>query len=137
MTSEPDEVCFDAALFLDHGLAVVDCAKKGGKAFSYYTNYWYVVDLTTHTIKKKIKNDIFIGFTSITRRKLLKFSHPDAGGFTYLLRSYFADGVDPEHSDNTYMELFMVPIEDPTEIEPLGIFDRTFMGLKALRIMDA
>lgn len=31
----------------------------------------------------------------------------------------------------------MVPIEDPTEIEPLGIFDRTFMGLKALRIMDA
>ena len=88
-------------------------------------------------MKKKIQNDIFIDFTSITRRKLLKFSHPDAGGFTYLLRSYFSDGVDAEHSDNTYMEFFIVPVEDPTEIEPIRIIDRTFLNVNALRIMDA
>ena len=80
---------------------------------------------------------MYISYTSITRRKLLKFSHPEAGGFTYLLRSYFSDGVDDEHSDNTYMELFMVPVEDATQIQPLGVVDRTTLNLKALRIMDA
>lgn len=67
----------------------------------------------------------------------MKFSHPEAGGFTYMLRSHFADGVDQAHSDNTYMEIFIVPVEDPTEIEPLRVIDRTFLNLKALRIMDA
>ena len=109
-------VCFDAALFLEHGLAIVDCAKTGGKVFSSYTNYFYIVDLTDHTIKKKIQNEIFASFSEITRRKLLKFHHVEAGGFTYLLRSYFSDGVDAEHSDNTYMEIFLVPVEDPSAI---------------------
>lgn len=67
----------------------------------------------------------------------MKFSHPEAGGFNYLLRSYFSDGVDEAHADNTYMEIFIVPIEDPTEIEPLRVIDRTFLNLNALRIMDA
>ena len=62
ITSEKDVECFDAALFLEHGLAVVDCAKKGERTFSTYTNYWYIADLTDHSIKKKIKNDLFIGF---------------------------------------------------------------------------
>lgn len=135
--TESDEVCFDAALFMDHGLAIVDCAKKGGKIFSTYTNNWYIMDLTTHTLKKKVQNDIYIDFQTITRRKLMKFSHPEAGGFTYMLRSYFSDGVDKDHSDNTYMELFMVPVEDPTDIQPLSILDRSILNLKALRIMDA
>ena len=137
VTSDPDVTCFDAALFLEHGLAVVDCTKKGEKVFSSYANYWYILDLTDHTIKKIIKNDIYIGFSKITKRKLLKFSHPEAGGFTYLLRSYLSDGVDAENSDNTYMEIFLVPVEDPTEIEPLSVIDRTFLNLNSLRIMDA
>lgn len=29
VTTDSSVSCFDAALFLDHGLAVVDCAKKG------------------------------------------------------------------------------------------------------------
>jgi hypothetical protein len=67
----------------------------------------------------------------------MKFSHPEAGGFTYLLRSYFSDGVDKSHSDNTYMEIFLVPVEDPTTIEPLRVIDRTFLNINTLRIMDA
>lgn len=136
ISKDPDVNCFDAALFLEHGMAVVDCTKKGGKVFSTYTNYWYIADLTNHSIKKIIKNDLYIGFTSISKRQLLKFSHPEAGGFTYMLRTYFSDGVDKEHSDNTYMEIFIVPVEDPTEIEPLRVIDRTFLNLNVLRIMD-
>lgn len=137
VTTDKDVICFDAALFLDHGLAIVDCAKKTGSLFNPYRNYFYIIDLTTHTLKKVIENDLFVSFKSITKRKMMKFSHPEAGGFTYLLRSYFSDGVDAEHSDNTYMEIFIVPVEDPTEIEPLRVIDRTFLNLKALRIMDA
>lgn len=29
ITSDKNVECFDAAMFLDHGLAVVDCIKKG------------------------------------------------------------------------------------------------------------
>jgi hypothetical protein len=137
VTTDKDVVCFDAALFLDHGLAVVDCAKKTGSLFNAYRNYFYIIDLTSHTIKKTLENDLFVSYKSITKRKLMKFSHPEAGGFTYLLRTYLSDGVDADHSDNTYMEIFIVPVEDPTEIEPLRIIDRTFLNLKALRIMDA
>lgn len=52
----------------------------------------------------------------MTKRKLVKFDHPEAGGFTYMLRVYFYDGVDEANSDNTYMEIFSVPVEDPTQL---------------------
>jgi hypothetical protein len=94
VTTDKDVSCFDAALFLDHGLVIVDCAKKTGSLFNAYRNYWYVIDLTSHTLKKVIENDLFVSFKSITKRKLMKFSHPEAGGFTYLLRSHLSDGVD-------------------------------------------
>lgn len=116
VTTDKDVTCFDAALFMDHGLAVVDCAKKSGGIFSTYRNYFYIIDLTNHSVKKMVENDLYVNYKTITKRKMMKFSHPEAGGFTYLLRSYFSDGVDADHSDNTYMEIFIVPIEDPTEI---------------------
>lgn len=136
ISKDPALSCFDAVLFMEDGLAVVDCTLKGGKVFSTYTNYWYIVDLTNHSIKKTLKNDLYVGYTEITKRQLVRFSHPEAGGFTYMLRTYLSDGVDKEHSDNTYMEVFIVPREDPTEIEPLRVIDRTFLNLNVLRIMD-
>ena len=46
VSSDKNVICFDAALFLDHGLAVVDCVKTGQSFFSKYTNYWFIIDLT-------------------------------------------------------------------------------------------
>jgi hypothetical protein len=76
VTTDKDVVCFDAALFLDHGLAVVDCAKKSGSIISSYRNYFYIIDLTNHSLKKLVENDLYVSFREITRRKLMKFSHP-------------------------------------------------------------
>lgn len=76
VTTDKDVACFDAALFLDHGLAVVDCAKPSGRLFSTYRNYFYIIDLTTHTVKKIVENDLFVSFSKITKRKMMKFSHP-------------------------------------------------------------
>lgn len=44
---------------------------------------------------------MFVSFSDVTKRKLIKFRHPKTG-YTYLLRTYFADGVGSE-SDNTYI----------------------------------
>lgn len=110
VTTEKDVSCFDAALFLDHGLAIVDCARKTDSLFNAYRNYFYIIDLTTHALKKVVENDLFVSFKSITKRRMMKFSHPEAGGFTYLLRTHLSDGVDAAHSDNTYMEIFIVPV---------------------------
>lgn len=41
-------------MFLDHGLGIVDCVKKGDKIFSTYQNIFYIVDFTDHSIKKMI-----------------------------------------------------------------------------------
>lgn len=54
VTVDKDVACFDAALFLDHGLAVIDCAKKSGGLFNSYRNYFYIIDLTSHTLKKLV-----------------------------------------------------------------------------------
>lgn len=76
VTTDKDVACFDAALFLDHGLAVVDCAKKSGGLFNSYRNYFYIIDLTSHTLKKLVENDAYVNYNTITRRRLMKFSHP-------------------------------------------------------------
>ncbi len=76
VTTDKDVVCFDAALFLDQGLAIVDCAKKGTSIFTTYKNYFYFIDLTNHSVKKIIQNDLYVGFKSITKRKMMKFTHP-------------------------------------------------------------
>ena len=76
VTTDKDIVCFDAALFLDQGMAIVDCARKGGSLFSTYKNLFYFIDLTNHSVKKIIENDLYVGFRSITKRKMMKFTHP-------------------------------------------------------------
>lgn len=54
VTSDKNVVCFDAALFMDHGLAIVDCAVTGTSVFSSYKNVFYVIDLTDHSLKKVV-----------------------------------------------------------------------------------
>jgi hypothetical protein len=93
ITTEDNVVCFDAALFLEHGLAYVDCAKTSGTVFSTYSNVFYIVDLTDHSIKQ-LPNDMYISFSKITKRTLQRFSHPLAGGYEYMTRTYYYDAVD-------------------------------------------
>lgn len=65
-------------------------------------NYWIYIDLATHNITKYVKNPTYVKFTEITKRKTMKFRDIHTG-YTYLLRSYPADGVNAEQRHNTYM----------------------------------
>lgn len=88
-------------MLLDYGLAIVDCAKKQ-KESVLYDNYFVYIDLTTHNVTKTVKNPVYVKYSSITKRKLMKYKDAETG-YEYLLRVYPADGVNQEQRGNTYM----------------------------------
>jgi uncharacterized protein YqkB len=77
---------------------------------------------------------MYVKFKEITRRKLMKFQDAETGR-EYLLRVYFADGVNAEQRGNTYMEIFSV--RDPFDLQIMKVIDRSELHLPMLSIMDA
>ena len=72
ISAEKNVRCFSAALFMEYGLAIVDCLhEKSG--FSPFENHFYYVDLTTHTVTHTVPNDMYVSFREIKARKILKF----------------------------------------------------------------
>lgn len=65
-------------------------------------NYFYYIDLTSHTVTKQVKNPMYVKYTQITKRKIMKY-RDIATGYEYVLRVYPADGVNIEQRGNTYM----------------------------------
>jgi hypothetical protein len=86
-----DTRCFDAAVFLDHGVAVVDCVVSNSSelGFGSLQNKFIYIDLTKRQVSKSVNNEMYVSFTN-----------------WYMLRSYLAGGVDANNVGNTYMELF-------------------------------
>lgn len=76
---------------------------------------------------------MFVKFTDITQRKTLRFKDPHTG-YVYLLRAYEAPGVDRDHWENTYMEVFSA--KDPTDLQLLRVVDRTYIHAKTLSLFD-
>lgn len=58
--------CFGAALFYDHGLAIVDCTHTNEQGI--ISNYFYYLDLTNHTVTKKVENPLYLPYTQINKR---------------------------------------------------------------------
>jgi hypothetical protein len=69
---------------------------------------------------------MYADFTDIRRRSFKRYSDP-MSGYSYLIRTYYADGVDREHSTNTYIEFFSAV--DINDLQILSIVDRTYLGL--------
>jgi hypothetical protein len=59
--------------------------------------------------------------------------HNPISGYNYLIRAHLAEGVDPQHQNNTYIELIKIEEQD---IQVVALLDRSFMGMSTLRIMD-
>ncbi len=50
VTTDKNVKCFDAALFLDHGIAIVDCLRVNVNNLDEpFTNLFFYLDLTNHT----------------------------------------------------------------------------------------
>jgi len=77
VTTDKNVKCFDAALFLDHGLAIVDCLRVNvNNDDQPFTNIFFYLDLTGHTVAKVIQNEVYADFRTVTKRKLAKFTNP-------------------------------------------------------------
>jgi len=76
---------------------------------------------------------MYVPFQQVTRRRMLTYIDPESG-YHYLLRSYFADGVSPAHSLNTYVDVFI--LNDPMRPWSLKVIDRTLLQQNELSIMD-
>lgn len=63
ITNSSSENCLGAALFLDYGMAVIDCIKSTGDKSNPLQNYFIYVDLATHNIIKTVNNPMFVKFT--------------------------------------------------------------------------
>lgn len=67
VTKTKTERCFGAALFLDYGLAVVDCMNVTGTGEDQVLqNFFVYIDLPNHEILKTVNNPMFVKFTEIT-----------------------------------------------------------------------
>ena len=82
-------------------------------------------------IPKKVVNDMWIGFTTITRRKIVHYIEE---GEHYLFRAYFADAVNEEQRHNTYAEILL--FNDPYRPWAIKVIDRSFLNQDALSITD-
>ena len=90
VTTDKNIQCFDAALFLDYGIAIVDCLKNNAiPADTPFTNLFFYIDLTGHAVTQIIENEVYADFRTVTKRKLAKFTKPTTH-YPYLIRAYLA-----------------------------------------------
>lgn len=95
--NDPNIICFDAVWLRASGIILVDCAKKGN--FALQNIFLYLNATSQQVIQKQVKNDMWIAFTTITRRKIYHYTED---GEEYLMRAYFADAVNEDQRHNTY-----------------------------------
>jgi hypothetical protein len=127
--------CFDAVQFPDHGVAIVDCVVSSTNSLGFLglRNKFIYIDLATRQPTKQVDNEMYVGFSNITSRRMTRFQDPQTG-YSYMLRTYIAGGVDTSNIGNTYMEFFEA--SDPSELQILKVVDRSYLGLKTLSIAD-
>lgn len=80
-----------------------------------------------------LNNQLYVNFTSITRRRLNLYSDHETGHH-YMLRAYFADGVDIANRHNTYIDVFL--ITDPLQPWSLRVIDRSIIHKTEFAITD-
>lgn len=74
---------------------------------------------------------MYVGFSTITRRRMVSYMEDD---YQYLIRAYYANGVDEYHRDNTYIEILSA--NDVFNPRTLKVMDRSFLHEKQLAITD-
>ncbi len=77
---------------------MVDCVTTSIVALQNV--FLYVNATSRQVINKQVMNDMWVSFTSITRRKIVHYTED---GEEYIMRAYFADGVNKELWHNTFV----------------------------------
>jgi hypothetical protein len=124
-----DTDCFDAVIISSIQTIVVDCVVRSGALLQ---NVYILVDMPSGNVTSNQTSHSFEQFRWVTKRRMLEYHNPK-NGYNYIVRAHLAEGVDPGHQNNTYIELIKIEEKD---IVVVGVIDRSFMGMPTLRIMD-
>jgi hypothetical protein len=127
--------CFDAVVYLDHGLAIVDCAEQSRNSSNFLgvKNKFIYLDLVTGGVRKEVYNELYESFSWVSRRKFSRYHDPHTG-YEYIIRAHFVSGVDLAHAGNTYLEFFSA--YDIEDLQVMRVVDRVYLGIKELAITD-
>lgn len=90
--------CFDAVWFRTEMIILVDCVNTSRLGIGL-NNYFYYINSSTKATLGKVKNDLYVGFTSLVHRKIALHTE---NGYHYLIRAHLAEYVDEVHRHNTY-----------------------------------
>jgi hypothetical protein len=123
--------CFDAVWIRNENIILVDCVQNSSSLGIGLVNYFYYVNASSKQTIGKVKNDMYVGFTKITYRKIGLLTE---NGYHYLIRAYFASHVDEVHRRNTYVELMSV--NNPMKPWTIRVMDRSFLHQDSLAITD-
>lgn len=67
--SEKNIYCYDAIWLREEHIAIVDCAKEAPDELQ---NIFIYINTTSQTVlPKTFENDMYVGFTTITRRRMV------------------------------------------------------------------
>jgi hypothetical protein len=78
---------------------MVDCVKDA--SFGGLQNIFLYLNTTSQVIIPKIvNNDMYVPFRNITRRRMTLY---EEDGESYMMRAYYAHGVDEQFNHNTYL----------------------------------
>ena len=112
--------------------AIIDCANFRNNQL--WSNEFYYVDLVTMAVREGTKlNDVFVRYTSLGNRHI-KFDYDFINNVSHLYRVVRMEDVDPDHRNQTYVEVFEVSEGlNPYLIE---VIDHTIFGQKTLSIAD-
>lgn len=123
--------CFDAVWLRAEMLIMVDCVQKSSTIGIGLTNYFYYINSSSKATLGKVKNDMYVGFTTITHRKIALH---EEDGMMYLIRAYFAEYIDEVHRHNTYAEI--ISLSNPMKPWTIRVMDRSFLHQDKLSITD-
>jgi hypothetical protein len=119
---------------MELGLAMVDCATRVGSdmlGFGYSNKFVYIDTINKVVLPTMVDNELYVPFTRIHHRRFFKYTED---GYNYLMRIYFADGVDDANRENTYFEIMSA--NNPKKPFVLKVIDRSFLDLDRMAIMD-
>lgn len=67
---------------------MVDCVENSSSLGIGLTNYFYYVNVSSKATLPKVRNDMYVAYTTIRHRKISLLTED---GYHYLIRAYFAD----------------------------------------------
>lgn len=129
--------CFDVEEAHDNvaskAYAMIDCGMFENQTLK--SNEFLYIDLETyHPVLGTNEHDTFVHFKEVKKRRIEQVTDPFNHVY-YVFRFITEDGVDKDHANQTYVEIFMYT-DSPLNIKLIEVIDHTVLRLDSFTLAD-